>query len=198
MEVFLFTFLALLLALVFCFLKKVCWYVVKLTALKSMLKDFNGANIEITFLRNLFAVLFGKKGEVDFTVKTKKERYTVSIISFLFTDCRWNIEKTRHNYYIEARYKDKFFYRVENNSGTEPEFAREYRREVRIQRRQLHLSSQREPSEKKILLIYPRPLTLTYASTSLQHLNAGDRIEDYEIMYADELLALLEKAEELA
>jgi len=56
------------------------------------------------------------------------------------------------------------------------------------------LSPEKSESEKRILLIYPRPLTLTYTDTNLHYLNLGDRIEDYEVMYADELLELPEGA----
>ena len=96
---------------------------------------------------------------------------------------------------MEARRRNDIFYRVEKNSGTEPEFARDYRRESRFQRSELHLSTEKSDSEKRILLIYPCPLSLTYTDSNIHHLTPGDRIEDYEIMYADELIALLEKLE---
>lgn len=57
------------------------------------------------------------------------------------------------------------------------------------------MSTQKSDSEKRILLIYPHPLLLTYTDSQIHYLNPGDRIEDYEIMYADELIALLEKLE---
>ena len=186
--------LILLLILLVCVVYKLCWYAVKLIALKSMLKDFNTGDIQITFSRKLRRMAFGPRGQTDFVIKTPKEQYAVSVISFISVHGRWNIEKTRHSYYVEARRRNNIFYRLENNSGTEPEFAREYRRESRFQRSELHLSTEKIDSEKKrILLIYPRPLVLTYTDTNLHYLNPGDRIEDYEIMYADELLALLEK-----
>ena len=175
-------------------LYKLCWYAVKLSALRSLLKDYNEGDVSITFLRKPSAVVFGKKGETDFTVKTPKGQYAVSILSFVSANSRWNIEKTRHSYFAESRRRNNIFYRVEKHSGTEPEFARDYRRETRLQRAELHLSSEKNPTEKKILLIYPRPLLLTYTDTSLNYLNPGDKIEDYEIMYADELIALLETA----
>ena len=114
------------------------------------------------------------------------------MISFFSANSRWNIEKTKLGYYVESRYKDKLFYRVENNSGTEPEFAREYRRETRIQRAKLHLSTENKSGEKNVLLIYPRPKLITYTDHQINYIKAGDRIENYEIMFADELLALLE------
>ena len=173
---------------------KLCWYAVKLMALKSMLKDFNTGDIQITFSRKLHRMAFGPRGHTDFVIQTPKAQYAVSVISFLSVHGRWNIEKTRHSYYVESRRRNDIFYRVEKNSGTEPEFAREYRRESRFQRSELHLSTEKSDSEKRILLIYPRPLTLTYTDTNLHYLNPGDRVEDYEVMYADELLDLLEKA----
>ena len=187
--------LILLPLLLFFVLRKFGRYAVKLITLKSLLKDYNTGDIKITFLRKIRHMAFGPRGETDFIIETPKGRYAVSVISFILDTGRWNIEKTRNSYYVEARRRNDIFYRVENNSGTEPEFARDYRRESRIQRSELHLSTQKSDSEKRILLIYPCPLSLTYTDSNIHHLTPGDRIEDYEIMYADELIALLEKLE---
>lgn len=176
-------------------LRKIFRYTVKLVTLKSLLKDYNSDKIKITFLRKLRHIAFGPRGETDFLIETPKKKYAVSAISFLLENGRWNIEKTRHSYYVEARRRNDIFYRVEKNSGTEPEFARDYRRESRFQRSELHLSTEKSESEKRILLIYPCPRLLTYTDSEIHYLNPGDRIEDYEIMYADELIALLEKLE---
>jgi hypothetical protein len=176
-------------------LRKMFRYTVKLVTLKSLLKDYNSDKIKITFLRKLRHIAFGPRGQTDFIIETPKKRYAVSVISFLLENGRWNIEKTRHSYYVEARRRNDIFYRVEKNSGTEPEFARDYRRESRFQRSELHLSTEKSESEKRILLIYPCPRALTYTDSEIHYLNPGDRIEDYEIMYADELIALLEKLE---
>lgn len=179
--------------LIFYVLRKVGGYAVKLITLKSLLKDYNSDKIKITFLRKLRHIAFGPRGQTDFIIETPKKRYAVSVISFLLENGRWNIEKTRHSYYVEARRRNDIFYRVEKNSGTEPEFARDYRRESRFQRSELHLSTEKSNSEKRILLIYPCPLSLTYTDSNIHHLTPGDRIEDYEVMYADELLDLLDK-----
>ena len=176
-------------------LRKLFRYAVKLVTLKSLLKDYNSDKIKITFLRKLRHIAFGPRGQTDFIIETPKKRYAVSVISFLLENGRWNIEKTRHSYYLEARRRNDIFYRVEKNSGTEPEFARDYRRESRFQRSELHLSTEKSEFEKRILLIYPYPRSLTYTDSEIHYLNPGDRIEDYEIMYADELIALLEKLE---
>ncbi len=176
-------------------LGKLFRYAVKLITLKSLLKDYNTGDVKITFLRKIHHMAFGPRGQTDFIIETPKKRYAVSVISFLLENGRWNIEKTRHSYYVEARRRNDIFYRVEKNSGTEPEFARDYRRESRFQRSELHLSTQKSDSEKRILLIYPCPLSLTYTDSEIHYLNPGDRIEDYEIIYADELLDLLEKLE---
>lgn len=175
-------------------LYKFIWYIVKLSALTSMLKDFNQGNIKITFLKPILSVK-RKQGETNFVIQTPTQIFNVSVISFFSANSRWNIEKTKLGYYVESRYKDKLFYRTENNSGTEPEFAREYRRETRIQRAELHLSPENKSGEKNVLLIYPRPKLITYTDHQVNYIKAGDRIENYEIMFADELLALLEKAE---
>lgn len=185
--------LLLLILLLFYVLRKLGGYAVKLITLKSLLKDYNTGDIKITFVRKLHHIAFGPRGGTDFLIETPKKKYAVSVISFLLDTGRWNIEKTRHSYYVEARRRNDIFYRVEKNSGTEPEFARDYRRESRFQRSELHLSTQKSDSEKRILLIYPHPLSLTYTDSQIHYLNPGDRIEDYEIMYADELLDLLDK-----
>lgn len=185
--------LLLLILLLFYVLRKLGGYAVKLITLKSLLKDYSTGSIKITFVRKLHNIAFGPRGGTDFLIETPKKKYAVSVISFLLDTGRWNIEKTRHSYYVEARRRNDIFYRVEKNSGTEPEFARDYRRESRFQRSELHLSTQKSDSEKRILLIYPHPLSLTYTDSQIHYLNPGDRIEDYEIMYADELLDLLDK-----
>ncbi len=185
--------LLLLILLLIYVLRKLGGYAVKLITLRSLLKDYNTGDVQITFLRKLHHMAFGPRGETDFLIETPKGRYAVSVISFILDTGRWNIEKTRNSYYVEARRRNDIFYRVENNSGTEPEFARDYRRESRIQRSELHLSTQKSDSEKRILLFYPHPLLLTYTDSQIHYLNPGDRIEDYEVMYADELIELLEK-----
>ena len=192
---YIFILLILSVMLLFFVLRKVGGYVIKLVTLKSLLKDYNTGSIKITFVRKLHHIAFGPRGQTDFLIETPKGKYAVSVISFLLDTGRWNIEKTRNSYYVEARRRNDIFYRVEKNSGTEPEFARDYRRESRFQRSELHLSTQKSDSEKRILLIYPCPLSLTYTDSNIHHLTPGDRIEDYEIMYADELIALLEKLE---
>lgn len=175
-------------------LYKLIWYAVKLAALKSTLKYFNKGKSKITFLRFPLSPR-SKKGETNFVIQTSTDTFNVSVLSFFSANSRWNIEKTKTGYYAESRYKDKLFYKTEKNSGTEPEFAREYRRETRIQRAKLHLSPKNNSMGKNILLIYPRPKLITYTDLKINYIKAGDRIENYEIMFADELVALLEEAE---
>lgn len=191
---YIFLILLLVALLLFYVLRKFGRYAVKLITLKSLLKDYSTGDVKITFLRKLHCMVFGPRGETDFIIETPKARYAVSVISFMLENGRWNIEKTRNSYFVEARRRNDIFYRVENNSGTEPEFARDYRRESRSQRSELHLSGQKSDSEKRILLIYPHPISLTYTDSGIHYLNPGDRIEDYEIMYADELINLLDKS----
>ena len=57
------------------------------------------------------------------------------------------------------------------------------------------MSPQNNSMGKNILLIYPRPKLITYTDSKINYIKAGDRIENYEIMFADELVALLEEAE---
>ncbi len=193
-QAYILTFLLLSLIILLFVFYKLIWYAVKLAALKSTLKYFNRGKNKITFLKSSLSPSH-KKGETNFIIQTPTETFNVSVLSFFSANSRWNIEKTKTGYYAESRYKDKLFYKTEKNSGTEPEFAREYRRETRIQRAKLHLASQNNLEGKNILLIYPRPKLITYTDSKINYIKAGDRIENYEIMFADELVALLEKEE---
>ncbi len=193
-QTYILVFLLLSLIIAFFVIYKLIWYLIKMIALKSMLNDFNRGNIKIIFLKSPLS-FSNKKGQTNFIIQTPSDTFYVSVLSFFSANSRWNIEKTKLGYYAESRYKDKLFYKTEKNSGTEPEFAREYRRETRIQRAKLHLSTENSPTENNILLIYPRPKLMTYTDNQVNYIKAGDRVENYEIMFADELLALLEKAE---
>ncbi len=171
-------------------LYKVIWYSVKMLALKKIIKELNSGNTTVTYKRNFLNIIFGKKGLVDFVVTTPEQKYEVSVISFISTHSRWNIEKTRNNYYVEARRFNKLFYKVDVHSE-QPDHAIQYRRETRFQRSQLLLNSTREEGVRKILLIYPRPKQITYTASKYEYLTTGSLIEGYEIMYVEDLLKLV-------
>ena len=170
------------------------WYTAKLITLRIKIGKLTSAGVSVEFKRPFYKVLFGRKGETDFVISTKQERIAVSVISFLSTRGRWNIEKTRNDrFYIEARIYNKIFFNNYVNTGTEPEHSKEYRRESRFQRCNLCLLP---PEEMKydtyILLMFPRPKNLTYTGTRLEYLNSGHTICKYTIMYADNFFDYIE------
>ena len=168
---------------------KVIWYTVKMLSFKHKINKINSDKLKAQFQRGLLNIIFGKKGCVDFAVTTPNEKYAVSVISFISTHSRWNFEKTRSTYYVEARRRNELFYRVDNNSHS-PEHAKLYRRESRFARCELYLQPKNEEFDKQILLIYPKPKELTYTDVRFDYLLTGSKIEDYEIMHADDFFEL--------
>lgn len=163
---------------------KVIWYFLKMIFLKSKLKRL-GETVKLE--RGIFDMMMNKKGVVDFTVDTHKETYEVSVISFISNHGRWNIEKSREGYFVEARRPNKLFFEARKHSER-PDSEVDYRRESKFQRVKLMLEPKDDPNVKQILLIYPRPRMLTYAHTRLEYLDTGSVIEGYEIMYLEDFL----------
>ena len=168
---------------------KVIWYTVKMLSFKHKINKINTDTVSARFHRDFLHIIFGKKGYVDFVVTTKNEKYAVSVISFISTHSRWNIEKTRSTYYVEARRRNSIFYRLDNNSHS-PEHAKQYRRESRFARCELHLQPKNEEFDKQILLIYPKPKELTYTDVRFDYLSTGSKVGDHEIMHADDFFEL--------
>lgn len=171
------------------------WYTVKLISLRTKIGKLTSGEVSVKFTRPFYKVIFGQKGKTNFAVFTKHEKIAVSIISFLSTRGRWNIEKTRNErFYIEARMYNKIFFNNYVNTGTEPEHSKDYRRESRFQRCRLYLPLTEETGcDKHILLMFPRPKLLTYTDTRLEYLNSGDTLCDYTIMYADDLFDYIQR-----
>ena len=168
---------------------KVIWYSFKLSALRKTFSKL--ANNGVTTVRNLKVsqLIFGKKGETSVVLKKGDTTYEISVLSFISTHSRWNIEKTRKHYYVEVRKKNKAFYNLFNHSeNNSADIAREFQNESRFKKCMLHISEV-PPAEQteRILLIYPKPKNLTYTHTNLKMLDPGDRIEGYKIMYVDDL-----------
>lgn len=169
---------------IYCFIS----FLIRFIALRIKIKRMVSDNVTVQYTRLFYKVLLGKKGETDFVVSTGQGKTAVSIISFLSTRGRWNIERTRSDrYFIEARINSKMFYNLYVNSGTEPEHSKEYRRERRFQRCKLHLLPPEEMEcDKYVLLMFPRPKLLTYTDARLDYLNSGSAIRGYTIMYASD------------
>ena len=86
---------------------KIIWYVLVMTKFRFKIKKLNRKDMIVKYKRSLLGTIFGKKGEIDFLLDTPGSTVTVSVITFISVHGRWNIEKARNNYYIEARRKNK-------------------------------------------------------------------------------------------
>lgn len=170
---------------------KVIWYTVKMLAFRFKLGRLKAQGLALEFKRPFYKMIFGKKGETHFIVSNKRERYAVSVISFVSTRGRWNIEQAQDGYYVEVRRYNRIFFNLYVNTGTEPEYSKDYRRESRLIRSRLHLSPEETSGGKRVLLIHPRPKLLTYTDTRFRYLGAGDSVSGYQILYAPDLFEAL-------
>ncbi len=171
---------------------KILWYTVKMSALHSIIKEYDDFRCKIEFCGSLKNVIFSKKGALYFTITTPKGKFEVSLLSSISTHSRWNIEKASQGHFLEVRKYNNVFYKVENNSSTAPEHAKDYRRESRFKRCELYLTPKNEEYKKQFLLVYPQPKLLTYTTTRLDYLIAGSKIDEHEIIFAEDLLNILE------
>lgn len=190
-QIVVYPFLFLFICSIFYAIYKVIWYTCKIFKLRRVIKKLAFEdNVEIKYNRSILLFPFGKKGCFDFIVSTSAKKYFVSVLSFISTRGRWNIEKTRNNYFIEARRYNKIFYRAEYNSGTEPEHARDYRRETSFARVKLYFCETEDPTADKIFLVYPSPKEFTYSEFKLEYIKPGREICGYKIMYLEDFLSL--------
>ena len=125
-------------------------------------------------------------------VKTKDKTYSVAVLSFAVTRARWNIEKSGERYYVEERVYNSLFYNVYNNSGTEPEHSKDYKRETRIARKRLYISDEKTEDEK-ILLVYPKPKALTFTYPRFDYINSGDNVFGYKVLFEDDFFEKIKK-----
>lgn len=170
---------------------KVIWYIVKILVLLGKVSKLARGGVTVQWLRHPLKIIFGQKGVPIFTVGMSEKNYEVSILSFISTHSRWNIEKTRTRYLFEVRKYNKILYNVYNNSGTEPELSKEYRRETRLYRKELYVSPISEAYEKQIWLVFPKPRLLTYTDTGWEYLIAGSVVGGHEIMYAKDFFEFI-------
>lgn len=169
---------------------KFVWFAVKLMALSATLKKLQVKDVQVIWHKKLSKAVLGKRGEPTFDVITPEQTYRVSLLSFISTHGRWNIEKTKEHYYAEARHFNKWFYKVHNHSGTaETEF--DARREMVIQRAKLELPP-KDDSAKQILLIWPKPKNLTYSHARCEHLTSGSRFEHFTVMHTEDFLDMID------
>lgn len=170
---------------------KVIWYIVKILVLFGKVSKLARGGVTVQWLRHPLKIIFGQKGVPIFTVGMSGKNYEVSVLSFISTHSRWNIEKTRTRYLFEVRKYNKILYNVYNNSGTEPELSKEYRRETRLYRKELYVSPISEAYEKQIWLVFPKPRLLTYTDTGWEYLSAGNIVGGHEIMYAKDFFEFI-------
>ena len=170
---------------------KVIWYIVKILVLFGKVSKLARGGVTVQWLRYPLKIIFGQKGVPNFTVGMSGKNYEVSVLSFISTHSRWNIEKTRTRYLFEVRKYNKILYNVYNNSGTEPELSKEYRRETRLYRKELYVSPISEAYEKQIWLVFPKPRLLTYTDTGWEYLIAGSVVGGHEIMYAKDFFEFI-------
>lgn len=170
---------------------KVIWYIVKILVLFGKVSKLARGGVTVQWLRHPLKIIFGQKGVPIFTVGMSGKNYEVSVLSFISTHSRWNIEKTRTRYLFEVRKYNKILYNVYNNSGTEPELSKEYRRETRLYRKELYVSPISEAYEKQIWLVFPKPRLLTYTDTGWEYLIVGSVVGGHEIMYAKDFFEFI-------
>lgn len=167
-------------ALTYCAYKTV-WYIIKLFSFTKFIKKLTEQGADVQKLRKMKDIVFGKKGYPDFVITYKDKKYEISVLSFISTHGRWNIEKTRTRFFIESRRGSKFFYKMHVNSNA-PEHVREYKNEARVSRKELYITPVDSSFEKQIFLLYPYPKRITYTDANYNELYVSDKVEGHFIM----------------
>ena len=169
---------------------KTIWYTIKMLSLKSFIQDMQKSGAVVEPQRKFSDMIFGKKGEADYIISVDGKKYEISVLSFISTHGRWNIEKTRSHYYIESRRQNKIFYSQYINSNTADHVA-EYRGESRFSRKELFLTPIDPTFEKQILLVYPWPERITYTDARYNEVGSGEKIEGHVVMNIEDLYRLV-------
>lgn len=160
------------------FLYKIVWYAVKMFALKKNMKQLKEKGVDVQALRKFSDISFGKKGDPDFIITYKDKKYEISVLSFLSTHGRWNIEKTRTRFFIESRRASKIFYKLHVNSNA-PAHVGEYKNEARVSRKELYITPIDSSFEKQIFLLYPYPKRITYTDANYNEVYVGNEVEGH-------------------
>ena len=171
-------------------LYKVIWYIVKLLSFTKFIKKITEQGAEVQKFRKIKDIVFGKKGDPDFIITCKDKKYEISVLSFISTHGRWNIEKTRTRFFIESRRGSKIFYKMHVNSNA-PDHVREYKNEARVSRKELTVTPIDSSFEKQIFLLYPYPKKITYTDANYNELYIGNKVEGHFIMDIKALNELL-------
>ena len=175
---------------------KTIWYMIKMLALKSFIKDMQKSGAVVEPQRKFSDMIFGKKGEADYIISVDGKKYEISVLSFVSTRGRWNVEKTRNHYYVECRRQNKIFYSQYINSNS-ADYVAEYKGESRFSRKELFLTPVNESFEKQILLVYPWPNRVTYTDARYQDISSGrEQVDGHVFMDIKDLYQLVTGKEE--
>lgn len=160
---------------------KVVWYSVKMVSFTLFVKKLRRRGADVQILGGMGDIIFGKKGNPNFIITYKYKKYEISVLSFISTHGRWNIEKTRTRFFIESRRGSNLFYKRYVDSGA-PEHVAEYKNEARVSRKELTVTPIDSSFEKQIFLLYPYPKKITYTDTRYNELYVGSDVEGHDIM----------------
>ena len=175
---------------------KIIWYTIKMLALKSFIKDMQKSGAVVEPQRKFSDMIFGKKGEADYIISVDGKKYEISVLSFVSTRGRWNVEKTRNHYYVECRRQNKLVYSQYVNSNASHHVA-EYRGESRFSRKELFLTPIDPTFEKQILLVYPWPERITYTDARYHDISSGmEQVDGHVFMDIKDLYQLVMGKEE--
>ena len=159
-------------------LYKIVWYAVKTLALKRLARKLTKKGAVVEQKRGVLAIAFGKKGMVDYIIDYKGKKYEVSVLSFISSHGRWNIEKARDCFFIESRRASKIFYKLHVNSNA-PAHVGEYKNEARVSRKELYITPIDSSFEKQIFLLYPYPKRITYTDANYNEVYVGNEVEGH-------------------
>lgn len=162
-------------------LYKIVWYIVKMLGFTRFKKDLTQKGATVEQKRGIMGTVFGTKGFPDYIVKYHDKKYEISVLSFISTHGRWNIEKTRTRFFIESRRASKIFYKNNVNTAL-PDNSFEHKGEGRVSRKELKITPIDPSFEKQIFLLYPYPKRITYTDAHYNELYVGDKVEGHVIM----------------
>ena len=160
---------------------KVIWYTVKMILLRRFVRKLTQMGVEVEQQRAFLNIILGQRGMPDYIMTYQGKRYEISVLSYISTHGRWNVEKTRTRYLIESRRSSELFYnRYVNNSA--PDHVAEYKNELSLSRQEFFVSPIDPTYGQQIYLLYPYPKHFTYTDAHYNDLYVGDKVEGHVIM----------------
>ena len=160
---------------------KVIWYAIKMMLLAREIKKLASRGVEVEQQRAFLNMIVGQRGVPDYIMTYQGKKYEISVLSFISTHGRWNIEKTRTRYLIESRRSSKLFYNRYVNSSA-PDHVAGYKNELRLSQQEFFVPPVNPTFDKQIFLLYPYPKSITYTDAHYNELFVGDRVEGHTIM----------------